>query len=56
MKLSSNQAHQLFVILQDSIKMDLRGFFTFRISQRVDLFNQIGSQQSDELKELDDDE
>jgi len=53
MKLSNKQAMMLLKIADDSVKMDVRGIFGMTHETRVRLIEDIYSQQSGEIRELD---
>ncbi|MBW2005877.1 MAG: hypothetical protein JRI72_15010 [Deltaproteobacteria bacterium] len=47
MILTNKQAHWLVYILQDSLKMNVKGYLTLSHETRVQLLNEILSQQDD---------
>jgi len=47
MILTNKQAHWLVYILQDSLKMDVKGYLSLSYNTRLRLLNEILSQQDD---------
>lgn len=53
MKLSAHQAHLLVLLLKDSLSRDIVGVWSLDIENRTQLYQNILSQQSRELVDLD---
>ncbi len=52
MKITEKQLCGLLNMLKDSIQSDLRGFFSYDMQTRVDLYSNILNQQSEKLVEI----
>lgn len=53
MKISDKQVHCLLVLLRDSLKMDLIGYFSFPYDTRLEMLNEIINQQDQTPVEID---
>lgn len=53
MKISEKQLQLMFVVLSDSVRVDISRIFTFDRTTREDLWKIILEQQADELKDID---
>ncbi len=56
MKITEKQLFALLNILKDSIQSDLRGFFSYDLQTRTDLYSKILNQQSEKMIETEDKE
>ena len=52
MIITENQLQVLFLVLQESVSMDIIGHFSISIDKRVQLANDILNQQSSDLIEV----